>query len=159
MSNDPKRRVMFTRRFSASTAEVYEAWTEPEMMRLWLAPGPNVVIQSEADVRIGGALLIRTQAPDGAVHTINGTYRDLVPGERIAMTWTYTGPFALICGMETLIEISLHADGEAETTMTFTQSQFACEESETAYEGDWPSCFEKLTSALAGSAGSKEKSK
>lgn len=157
MNDDTSRRVAFTRQFSASAAEVYEAWTEPEVMRLWLAPGPNVVIQSEADVRIGGAMLIRTQAPDGAVHTINGTYRDLVPGERIVMTWTYTGPIAAICGMETLIEISLHAYGDAETIMTFTQRQFASDEAEAAYEGDWPSCFEKLTAALAGSAGSKSK--
>ncbi len=159
MSNEPKRRVVFTRRFSASAAEVYEAWTEPDVMRLWLAPGPNVVIQSEADVRIGGALLIRTQAPDGTVHTINGTYRDLVPAVRIAMTWTYTGPFALICGMETLIEISIHADSDAETTMTFAQSRFASDEAEAAYEADWPSCFEKLTTAFAGASGSQEKSK
>lgn len=149
MSKDADRRVVFARRFSASAAELYEAWTEPDIMRLWLAPGPNIVIQCETDVRIGGALLIRTQSPDGAVHTINGTYRDLAPGKRIVLTWTYTGPFAIICGLETWIEISLHADSDVETTMTFTQSKFANDEAEAAYEGDWPSCVEKLTAALA----------
>lgn len=150
MSNVSERKVVFARRFSASAAELYEAWTEPEVMRLWLAPRPNIVVHAQADVRIGGALLIRTQAPDGTLHTINGTYRDLAPEKRIVMTWVYSGPFALICGMETLIEISLSAHDDAETTMTFTQSRFASDEAEAAYEGDWPSCFEKLTTALTG---------
>ncbi|AHB49986.1 hypothetical protein W911_05010 [Hyphomicrobium nitrativorans NL23] len=141
--------ITLSRQFSASAAEVYEAWITPHIMRHWLAPGPNVVVHIETEPRIGGALLIRSQAPDGALHTINGVYRDLVPGRRIVMTWTYTGPFALISGMETLIEISLHRDSDTRTTMTFTQSQFASREAGAAYEGDWPSCFEKLTTVLA----------
>ena len=150
MSTGPERHLVFSRRFSASAAELYEAWTEPEVMRLWLAAGPNIVVQAQADVRIGGALLIRTQAPDGTLHTINGTYRDLAPEKRIVMTWTYSGPVALICGMETLIEIALSAHSDVETTMTLTQTRFASDEAAAAYEGDWPSCFEKLTTALAG---------
>lgn len=149
-------RVVASRQFSATVAEVYEAWTEPEVMRHWLTPGPNVIVQVEAHAVEGGAVLIRSQSPDGTIHVINGIYRELVPSQRIAMTWTYTGPFALICGMETLIEIDLRADGPQRTTMVFTQSRFTSREAADAYEGDWPSCFDKLSTVLALPSGQKQ---
>ncbi len=33
--------------------------------------------------------------------------------------------------------------------MTFTQSRFITQQVANAYEGDWPSCFDKLTRILA----------
>ncbi|HEX2842689.1 SRPBCC domain-containing protein [Hyphomicrobium sp.] len=148
MSRKPPNSVVSTREFTASAKEVFEAWTNPEIMRHWLAPGENVVSEIEADARIGGALLIRSRSPDGAIHTIRGVYRELDPPQRIAMTWVYSGPFALICAVETLIEIDIENVGRDRTAMTFTQSRFTTEDVAKAYQGDWPSCFEKLQSIL-----------
>lgn len=156
MTATPPNRVVASRQFSATVAEVYEAWTEPEIMRRWLTPGPNIIVHVEAHAVVGGALLIRSQSPDGTIHVINGMYRELMPGRRIAMTWSYTGPFALICGMETLIEIDLRADSPERTTMVFTQSRFTSSEAAAAYEGDWPSCFDKLSTVLALPSGQKQ---
>jgi uncharacterized protein YndB with AHSA1/START domain len=148
MTDTSAKNVVFKREFHASVAEVYEAWTSPGVMQHWLAPGPNVVIEIEADLRVDGAFLIRSKAPDGAVHTIRGIYRELMPGQRIAMTWTYTGPVELICKIETLIEIDLRVVNAGRTSMTFTQSRFITQDVADAYEGDWPSCFDKLTGVL-----------
>ena len=156
MTATPPNRVVASRQFSATVAEVYEAWTEPEIMRHWLTPGPNIIVHVETNAVVGGALLIRSQSPDGTIHVINGMYRELMPGQRIAMTWTYTGPFELICGMETLIEIDLRADGPERTKMVFTQSRFTSREAADAYEGDWPSCFDKLSAVLAMPSGQKQ---
>ncbi len=148
MNRKPPNSVAVTREFTASATEVFEAWTNPEIMRHWLAPGENVVSEIEADARIDGALFIRSRSPDGAIHTIRGIYRELDPPRRIAMTWTYTGPFALICDVETLIEIDIENVAQDRTAMTFTQSQFVTEDVAKAYDGDWPSCFEKLKNML-----------
>jgi uncharacterized protein YndB with AHSA1/START domain len=148
MSRTSPNPVVVTREFSASAEEVFESWTNPEIMRHWLAPGDNVVSEIETHARIGGALLIRSRSPDGAIHTIRGIYRELDPPQRIAMTWTYSGPFALICAVETLIEIDIENVAQGRAVMTFTQSQFVTDDIAKAYEGDWPSCFQKLTQML-----------
>lgn len=136
--------LVFKLRIPAAASDVYRAWTVPDLMRVWLAPGANVVIDARSDVRIGGDFLIRSRAPDGALHTITGVYRELEPARRIAMTWNYAGPIALLCEMETLIEIELHEDDPGSTAMTFTHSRIATQAAADGYEGDWPSCFDKL---------------
>lgn len=140
--------LLFKRVVPGSPQEVFEAWTEPEVMRQWLAPGENVVIEVDADVRVGGSFHIRSRAPDGSLHLIEGTYRDLVPGRRIAMTWRYTGPVALLCEMETLIEIDLAAAPDGETAMRFAQSRIATPEAAAGYGEGWPTCFDKLQRTL-----------
>ncbi len=105
----------------------------PDLIREWLAPGSNVVVDVSCDAVVGGGFLIRSKAPDGVLHTIRGTYRELVPTRRIAMTWAYSGPIELLCEMETLIEIDLREVGSESTSMTLTQSHFTTEEAANGY--------------------------
>ena len=58
------------------------------MARSWREQGNRRAYR----VRVGGAFLIRSTAPDGALHTIDGTYRELSNGQRVVMTWSYSGP-------------------------------------------------------------------
>jgi len=134
----------FKRLVPASPQEVFEAWTDPQTMRQWLAPGENKVIDAQTDVRVGGRFRIRSTAPDGSMHTIEGEYRELVPGRRISMTWSYSGPVELLCHMETLLEIDLEPAPGGETTMRVTQSRLATAEAAQGYGEGWPTCFDKL---------------
>jgi uncharacterized protein YndB with AHSA1/START domain len=140
--------LVFKRSVPAAPAEVYEAWTSPEVMQQWLAPGANVVIEARTDVRVGGAFRIRSSAPDGALHTIDGTYRELRPGRRLAMTWRYSGPVALLCDMDTLLEIELREAADGTTAMTVTHSRIATPEAAEGYGEGWPTCFDKLERTL-----------
>jgi len=137
-------RLVFKRTIPALPEEVFEAWTNPELIRQWLAPGENVVIEARTDPRVGGALHIRSAAPDGTIHTIDGIFRELDAGKRIALTWSYSGPVELICAMETLLQIDLSAASGGATAMTVTQTQFATTEAAAIYGEGWPTCFDKL---------------
>jgi len=137
-------RLVFKRVIPASPEEVFEAWTEPEVIRQWLAPGENVVIEARTDVRVGGALHIQSRAPDGTVHTIDGVFRELSVGQRIALTWNYSGPIELICALETLLQVDLAAASDGATVMTVTQTQLATAEAAAIYAEGWPTCFDKL---------------
>lgn len=141
--------LTFKRRISAPPDEVFEAWTQPDVMRQWLAPGENEVIEVTTDVCVGGRFRIRSIAPDGTLHTIDGSYRELEPGHRIVMTWGYSGPVELLCEMETLLEIDLAATDNGETAMTLTQTRIATPEAAEAYGDGWPTCFAKLERSIA----------
>lgn len=149
--------LLFERIIPASPAEVFEAWTQPGIIRQWLAPGENHVIEAHTDVRVGGAFLIKSAAPDGVVHTIRGVYRELQPAQRIAMTWSYSGPVELLCHMETLLEIDLSETADGSTAMTVRQSHIASRDAADAYAGGWPTCFDKLDKALGAPAREKQK--
>ena len=66
---------------NASANELYAAWTEPQIMKRWLA---TVV---EADVRVGGRFRIENHEKDGTVNAFTGEYRVLEPGSRIVQTF------------------------------------------------------------------------
>jgi uncharacterized protein YndB with AHSA1/START domain len=66
---------------NASVNELYAAWTEPMIMKRWLA---TVV---EADVRVGGKFRIENHEKDGTVNAFTGEYRVLEPGKRIVQTF------------------------------------------------------------------------
>lgn len=134
----------FERRIPASPVEVFDAWTQPDIVREWLAPGENRVIDVATDVRVGGSFRIRSIAPDGTVHTVDGSYRELDRGRRLVMTWSYSGPAELICEMETLLEIDLAPTRDGETAMTVTQTRLATQAAADAYAEGWPTCFAKL---------------
>src|SRR5262245_31585745 len=140
--------LVFKRVIPASPDEVFEAWTQPELMRQWLAPGANKVVDAHTDVRVGGNFRIRSTAPDGTLHTIDGTYRELNAGRRIVMTWTYSGPVELLCEMETLIEINFAPAPDGETAMAVTQTHITSNEAAQGYGEGWPTCFDKLERAF-----------
>ncbi len=66
---------------NAPINELYAAWTEPQIMKRWLA---TVV---EADVRVGGKFRIENHEKDGTINAFTGEYRVLEPGVRIVQTF------------------------------------------------------------------------
>lgn len=79
--------VVDTVRVIAGTPkELYAAWTEPELMRRWMAR------TVEADVRPGGRYRMEVDQPGGAVHVFTGEYLELEPPDRIVMTFGVDGP-------------------------------------------------------------------
>lgn len=146
--NETDPPVVLTRILSGGCAEVFEAWTDPALLRLWLAPGPNVVERAEADPRPGGAFLLETRAPDGARHRITGRYLSIEPARRIVQTWIYDGPLDLLAGVETELQIDIRPAGDDRSELVLTHRRLVRADVRAAYAGDWPSCFDKLQAAL-----------
>ena len=73
-----------SRTFAAPRALVWEAFTQPEHVKRWLAPPPLTLPVFEVDLRPGGALRMVMRAPDGTEFPSDGTVREVVPRERYA---------------------------------------------------------------------------
>lgn len=136
--------LVLVRMISAPPESVFKAWTEPDLMRKWLAPEPNVIINVDNELKPGGKLRIEMQGPDGTKHFINGEYQSLTPHSFVAKSWQYTGPIEIIQDIETLLEINLIPSGNFQTELTLTQSRLKTNEACEAFESGWPSCLDKL---------------
>src|SRR5690606_39222797 len=78
-----------TRTFDGPVHLVFEAWSNPDLFKRWWVPeGAGLTLLScEMDVRTGGKyrlVFAHPAAPDGMAFF--GTYREVVPGQR--MVWT-----------------------------------------------------------------------
>ena len=58
-------------------------WTDPVHMARWWGPQDFTNPVCELDVRPGGRILIHMRAPNGTVHPMSGTFREVVPPERL----------------------------------------------------------------------------
>jgi len=96
--------ILITREFDVPKHMVYEAWTTPELIKRWWSANQGEVTIAESDLRVGGSWRYVIVAHDQEV-VFHGTYREIVPNERIVATEVYEAM----------------PPGEALNTLTFTE--------------------------------------
>ena len=82
------REIVMTRVFDASRNLVFDAFTQPELVKQWLlgSPGWSMPV-CEIDLRVGGKYrYVWRRASDGTDMGMGGVYREIVAPERIVAT-------------------------------------------------------------------------
>jgi uncharacterized protein YndB with AHSA1/START domain len=111
------REIVLTRTFDAPRRLVFAAMTTPEHVRHWYGCGIMTLTVCEIDLRVGGAYRFTMRAPDGVHHTLQGTYREITPPDRIVFTEGYvTEGFQ----SEEALVTSVFTERDGKTTLTVT---------------------------------------
>src|SRR6188768_2193170 len=131
------------RRFKATPAQVFKAWTEPAQLAQWMG-GPEITaVEAKADVRVGGRYQIRMTKADDE-HNVSGVYREVVPNEKLVFTWAWrTMP-----ERESLVTVALKGVDEG-TLLTLTHEQFFDEAARDRHRSGWSGALDKLEAYLA----------
>ena len=143
MTSAAETRLELRRTLDAPPREVFEAWTRPETIRQWFAPGPMTVPLVEVDLRPGGRYRIAMREPDGTQYVATGTYEEVVPDERLVFTWTWEGGD----GEQTLVTVSL-AERDGKTELLLVHERFATAASRSRHLDGWNGCLDKLAQRL-----------
>jgi uncharacterized protein YndB with AHSA1/START domain len=83
--------ILITRDFDAPKRLVYRACTEPELVKRWWGGYRGEVTSAEIDLRVGGQWRYVMIAKDGPEVAFHGTYREIVPEERVVSTELFEG--------------------------------------------------------------------
>jgi uncharacterized protein YndB with AHSA1/START domain len=87
--------ILITREFNAPKHLVYKVWTTPELVRRWWAGRQGEMKVVEIDLRVGGRWRYVLAAHGGGGEVaFHGTYREIVPNERIVTTEVFEMPDA-----------------------------------------------------------------
>jgi uncharacterized protein YndB with AHSA1/START domain len=81
--------VALDRVIPAPRAKVYRAWLDPELLARWMGPDDFSVVVATVDERVGGAHHVELIDADGAPHTFTSVIEELVPDERIVLTFRF----------------------------------------------------------------------
>ena len=136
---DRKIYLMLNRVINAPIEVVYAAWTDPAMLRRWLAPGNATVVGAVAEVSVGGTFLVEMRTPDGKSWLTRGVYQEVVPLRRLVHTWRWEGS-----DIETLVTVEFEPESDSRTRLTLTHSRFARDEARDEHEQGWVRCLAKL---------------
>ena len=144
-----------TRIIRAPRARVYEAWTNPEVLKQWFGPAGMYCPSVALDVRVGGAYRIDVHpTPETAASlttpesmarqaAASGTYTRIVPNELLQFTWAPSWNPA----EESLVTVSLK-DAVGGTEITIRHERFTSEGSREGHGKGWAGCLDKLTETL-----------
>jgi uncharacterized protein YndB with AHSA1/START domain len=81
--------VALDRVIAAPRSKVYRAWLDPEILARWMGPDDFSVVVATVDERIGGTHHVELLDADGETHTFTSVIEELVPDERIVLTWRF----------------------------------------------------------------------
>jgi uncharacterized protein YndB with AHSA1/START domain len=87
-----EREVLIERVFDAPRDRVYAAFTDPELIPQWWGRYEDTVTVDKMEVRNGGDWRFLTESSkDGEKHAFRGSFREVVPPERIVWTFEWEG--------------------------------------------------------------------
>lgn len=145
------REVVLTRRLAAPRALVFRALTDPAHLMRWWGPRGFTTPEADIDLKLGGALRIVMQAPDGQRFPMTGVIDELEPPERFAYRFeahvTDAGP--ALRGRNALVLIE--TDGHTDLTLTARAEGLAPEAAAmlAGMEIGWSQTLDKLVAHLA----------
>ena len=134
------------RTIRAPRQRVFDAWTKPEELKAWHAPGPLTVSLAEMDVRVGGTYRIHMRAPDGNEHKVSGVYREIDPPKKLVYTWSWDGDHPV---KDSVVTIEFHARGKA-TEVVLTHAGITDATERTNHETGWIAIMDKFEAAYSG---------
>ena len=138
--------LVIKRHFKATPEQVFEAWTNPQLLVKWWGPQGVTTPVVELDVREGGNWTTTMHSDEMGHREVSGTYVTLVPPHRLVLTWGWSDEGKR--GHETIVEILLEASNNG-TAMTLTQKEFETAQSCSRHNMGWDSSFIKLDQSLA----------
>jgi uncharacterized protein YndB with AHSA1/START domain len=149
------REIVFCRLLDAPRALVWKAWTDPAHIANWWG-GPDFTIAAcTIQLRIGGAFRLAMQAADGAVYPCRGTFREIVPGERIVYDGEPDDRSACGAGLPPGARVTVtFEDAGRRTRLTvhtrFTTGAAKLAAHEAGYAAGWAESLERLAAHASG---------
>lgn len=140
-----ERELVVTRTFDGPVRLVFDAWTKPELFKLWWAPksSPVPLLSCEMDVRTGGSYRITFGHDAANAMAFFGTYLDVSPPSRLF--WTNDE------GENGAVTTVTFEDMDGRTRLVLQElypPKEALDESFVGMEGATPEQFEQLDELL-----------
>lgn len=82
--------ITVVRAFDAPVQDVWNAWTQPEILDQWWAPKPWKSVTVSMDFRDNGAWLYYMEGPDGTRHYCRADYKKIVPNKSFSALDAFT---------------------------------------------------------------------
>jgi uncharacterized protein YndB with AHSA1/START domain len=144
MSTSDVAAFRIERTFAASPEEVFDAWTNPDVLRRWwtresswTSPGCDV------DLRVGGRYVLRMRSDSGEMHVVGGEYREVDRPHRLVYTWRWEGDGGPHAGHASVVTVEFRAEDDV-TRVVLEHSGLASDESRTRHGAGWQAVLERL---------------
>lgn len=145
-TNTKTNTLEIRRTIKAPIEKVYRAWTEPEQISQWFGCDKvNKAVVSQ-ELKVGGEYRIDANCRDGSPGCVYGTFREIIPNQKLVYTWTNAS--VEYPANDTIVSIEFISRGN-ETEIHLVHSNFALEKSAEGHTFGWNECLDKLAQFVA----------
>lgn len=137
-----EKEVVVKRVIKAGRDEVFEAFTDPEILTRWFYPFEGWRVEVKNALEVGGAYSMVMFEPGGAKYEHTGEYKELSAPERLVFTWN--SEFA----QGTVVTVTL-AEVEGGTEVTITHDLLPTEKMREDHRKGWTGCLGNLDKLFA----------
>jgi uncharacterized protein YndB with AHSA1/START domain len=159
MSNkNDTNELVIERIYDAPRELVWKAWTDPEMFRKWWGPKDFTCPFSKIDLRVGGKYLNCMRGPDGKDYWSTGTYKQIVPMQKIVATDSFADESGKVVpsthygmqGFPLELEVTvIFEDLGGKTKMTLRHRGLPKGDIKNQARAGWNESFDKLMEVLS----------
>jgi uncharacterized protein YndB with AHSA1/START domain len=148
MSEVESDTVRLERTFDAPADDVFNAWTNPEVLRRWWEAGPSFrATGAEVDLRVGGRYrLAMENAETGEAHIVGGEYYEVRPPSRLVYSWAWEDADGRPGEASTVTVEFAEADGR--TTVVLEHAGLTSDQSRADHTDGWVACLDTLAARV-----------
>jgi uncharacterized protein YndB with AHSA1/START domain len=154
MTDSASQDLVVVRHFDAPRAAVWKAWTDPEQLKKWWSPKDCTTPSVTIDVKVGGKLLFCMSMPDGKEVWGTGTFKEVVPMEKLVYADNFADKDGNIVSADTygmpadfpkdlIVTVVFEDDGQG-TKMTLTHSGMPAGKMKDMTGDGWNEMFDKM---------------
>ena len=138
------------RTFAAPRDLVWRAWSNPEILVLWMGPVEWPAVSAACDFRVGGAWRICLRSPEtGQDLWQGGVYTEIDAPRRLAFTFRWDESHEDGPPVDTRVTVDFSEIDGGKTVMDFTHEGLKSEQSLTGHKHGWTSTADRLEAWLA----------
>jgi uncharacterized protein YndB with AHSA1/START domain len=138
----PEWNLALSRRIAAAPAQVFEAWTDPGLMREWWGPEGCETVELLAEPRPGGKYRWLVTGPDGGRMAVRGEFREVEPNQKIVFTWSWDGDEQWE-NHDSVVTVTFQ-EATGGTDLRLAHEHLPSESSRANHEEGWNSALDKL---------------
>ena len=139
-------KLVLNKQINAPVEKVYEAWTNPQMIKQWFGPSPEMTSHNaQVDLKVGGGYSIHIKSPeDNSDHNVGGQYEEIVPNKKLVFSWKWED------GQETTqVTVEFQSESDNRTLLTLTHRGFSEQEFADKHNHGWTGCLTNLSAHYA----------
>ncbi len=143
MSHD----LRLERTFDAEPEVVFDAFLDPDAQRALLAQGPDWIVESELDLRVGGTWTLEFGPSRNELYREVALFSEVDRPRRLAYVVTAISTDGQ--AFDTNVEITFELEN-GKTRLKLAQSGYSTSTTRDAYETGWGGVFDALEGVVAG---------
>lgn len=151
MNFNPELDLILERFADVPKERIFEAWTNPELMKQWFTPRPWRTSEVVLELRPGGIFKTTMNGPDGEEFSGEGCVLEVIPNQRFAWTsalgenYRPNPPMEGAFTFSAFIDIEDYEGGSKYTARVYHSDKEGKEKHEAmGFHGGWGTAFDQL---------------